>query len=108
MLASDLLREVKLLAAEKPDAIYAKQKGRCWYTKGEAGGEYGCIIGQAIKRLNPELFISLKFGEEAGLNYETVGTLVDLGLIEGDICKLSEIQYSQDIGWKWGDCIWPR
>lgn len=105
MLASDLLREVKLLAAEKPDAVYTSTKDNFRYTQGEAGGEYGCIIGQAIKRLNPELFISLKLGEDEGLDYEAVGTLAGHGLIEGDVGELSDIQARQDKGWKWRECI---
>lgn len=108
MLASDLLREVKLLAAEKPDTIYDRENGCCRYTRGEAGGECGCIIGQAIKRLNLDVFLIMQVAENAGVDLDSVDSLHEYGLITGDVEELSRIQARQDVKHRWRDCVWPR
>ncbi len=55
-----LIDEVKKLATEHPDNIYImpEETVTCMYNDGTCtDGSIGCIFGQAIKRLDPEIKI---------------------------------------------------
>lgn len=55
-----LQAEVRKLAEEYPHAVYkSPDEGGCHYGLGEVENgplELGCLIGQAIRRLDPEVF----------------------------------------------------
>ncbi len=56
-----LIQEVKTLAQEQPNFVYQSipLKG-CYYTKFGASSGNGCLFGQAILRLQPELLPMLE------------------------------------------------
>lgn len=49
-----IIQAVRDLAAERPDAVYrANGSGTCFYTRNGRSGEMGCIVGQALIRVDP-------------------------------------------------------
>lgn len=49
-----IIQAVRDLSAEHPDAVYrATGTGACFYTRGDIGGTCGCLIGQALIRVDP-------------------------------------------------------
>lgn len=56
MNAKDLIEAVRNLAAESPDNRYMG-KSKCEYSRGRCtNGSCGCIIGQAIRKIDTEVF----------------------------------------------------
>jgi hypothetical protein len=103
---SVVLNEVKKLAEEKPDFLYAPQNigVKCFYNKGSALGPEcdGCIIGQALQRL----------GWDDKKEMEFFGAVDDLFLAHissylqnTSCCELKQIQMKQDNGVVWGKCV---
>lgn len=55
-LTADLLiNEVKRIAEQNPDFVYKPDGKDCLYTRSENNEDCGCIFGQAILNLKPEL-----------------------------------------------------
>lgn len=53
---NQLVETVQTLAAERPDFVYEQiPLGACYYTKSACSTTDGCLFGQAILRLQPEL-----------------------------------------------------
>ena len=107
-----LEREVRRLAETNPDAEYRAYvpKGEgfasCWYTKGSANGQCGCLIGQAIRVLDPQMYKRIADYEEeqeASLDVSELNPKL-VGFPEASEW-LRFVQYAQDDGHKWLDCI---
>lgn len=109
--AEQLVKEVKELAEQNPDFVYSGSDdggGWCFYTKSIDSQECGCIIGQGILKLQPNLRSYLQQAE-AGLIPDVSCLLINLGinyLAESKrLSWLKSVQYSQDRGLSWGDSI---
>ena len=110
-----LVAEVRSLAADCPDVVYSPCGVYCMYTKGEAGCGVGCIVGQAILRLQPELREGLVRVDRRELGNTTAMQLMGsmrlwVGTESGkeayrNAYWLSRVQTSQDRGTQWGECI---
>ncbi len=50
-----LIQEVKRLANQNPDFVYQSCNNTCFYTRSENNNDCGCIFGQAILNLQPDL-----------------------------------------------------
>jgi hypothetical protein len=93
------------LATEQPGVIYDKGNAKlCRYTRGEAGCGSGCIIGQAILNVYPELEPKLLLIDAADEGTGVRGLLQSLGIktSENQICWLSTLQGQQDFENPWG------
>ena len=101
-----LEQEVHRLAEENPDATYQGVGDGCWYTTGTAGGQVGCLIGQAIQVLDPQMYKRIADYEEeqeASLDVSELNPKL-VGFPEASEW-LRFVQYAQDDGHKWLDCI---
>lgn len=97
---SQIYNEVEKLVNEYPEAIY---KGHCNYITGKVENgpkEEGCIIGQAIRRLDPGFDFGCRDGSPIGhlvnssiLNFENDST--------EKLIKLIDTQIHQDAGHNW-------
>lgn len=97
-----LVAEVRRLAAENPDAVYGKSTSTCSYLYGTAGSGNGCIIGQAILAIDPDLrdFLRQVDGESIHAIYERLG--LDYG---PEIRWLNRVQYKQDCRYTWDKAV---
>ena len=108
-----LEREVRRLAEANPDAEYRAYAPKgdvsgysCWYTKGSANGQSGCLIGQAIRVLDPQMYKRIADYEEeqnASLDVSELHPKL-VGFPEASEW-LKFVQYAQDDGHKWLYCI---
>jgi hypothetical protein len=98
----DLENAVRELAIQNPTATYYNSTGVCLYTYGSSGQGTGCLIGQAILKLDDKLYNFLR-KEDYFSPMSINGILKKLNL-EGSIW-LSHIQKLQDIGDTWARCI---
>lgn len=103
-----LMNEVRSLAEQNPDFIY-DGGGRCFYTKSIHSEECGCIIGQAILRLQPNLRPYLEYIEK-GLIPNVCGLLtshfeIDYYQNKKKIDWLACVQSSQDKGICWQNAV---
>lgn len=116
---SDLVAEVRRLAAEDPDHVYRPPVhdvgeenptwADCSYVTGEDGK--GCLIGQALSNLGVPFEELVKFE-----GYNVVMTLGLMGLVDEDHvsdraahtdeeCFLMRVQYEQDDSRPWGEAV---
>lgn len=102
--ASTLERAVRKLVSEKPDACYSIPSGPCQYTTGLAGGKVGCIIGQAIKMVRPDIWKLLEAMEKAGRSCTIDDVFPDFR-ISGNVKWLRAVQLSQDCGTTWSKAV---
>lgn len=102
--ATELERVVRQLVKEKPDVVYTGVEGRlgCFYTKGSAGGECGCLIGQALRRLSPEDYDKLAKREELGQSLQSV---MLLNIVRGNCEWLQHVQHCQDRSFSWSQAV---
>lgn len=106
--ASDLIAEVRRVAAERPDYNYREEIRKvgfddCVYQL--PNGEPGCLIGQGLFPLMEDKNI---FSEFPGLNEDDVEGLEVAGLIDGterEIAWLSRAQIRQDAGFTWSEAV---
>ena len=106
-----IVRRVKWLAKKYPDAEYIMDdmSGSCLYTKGHVDNgpkQLGCIIGQAILHVCPELKKELQHIDSEMVSASTC--LVNLGCAayyETNLMLLDEIQCQQDSGKKWSEAV---
>lgn len=104
----DLAKEIIRLARENPDYIYHSNGDSCYYTKPNGG----CIIGQALTNLYPELKLLLK--EIDSRNAITVSMLFSTLKVDNTIptSYFSDIQHNQDMEESWiqsvelSDIVW--
>ena len=97
-----LVAEVRRLATENPDAVYINITGTCSYLNGTAGCGSGCIIGQAILAIDPDLRDFLR--QVDGVSISAISKR--LGLSYGpEIRWLSRVQSKQDCGHTWGKAV---
>lgn len=98
---SDLVAEVRRLADEQPDFIYKQPSGsHCSYRP--QGGNDGCIVGQALRRLGWEVPFLLDDGP--------IDDNIQEGRFPVDATRaearwLLSIQSWQDCGASWGKAI---
>lgn len=108
-----LIKRVRDLAADHPDAVYNMDPrlGKCAYTIGEAGGGTGCIFGQALKDLvAPDMWEEWQRTER---RYSTSpGSITDLLDCHSDVEIGSDeyywcqhVQDRQDNKMTWGEAI---
>lgn len=102
--ASTLEKVVRKLASETPTAVYSIPSGPCQYTAGLAGGKIGCIIGQAIKTVRPDIWKLLKAMEKAGRSCTIDDVFPDFR-ISGNIKWLRAVQLNQDCGTSWSKAV---
>lgn len=101
-----LINKVRELAEENPSAIYEGDQDGCFYTIGEAGQGSGCIIGQALLKLDPSLETNL-----IAMDVNPVGakTLLEdylhMNLTTADIDWLVRVQTHQDEAKPWEDSV---
>lgn len=110
--AADLIREVRIIAAERPDFAYADQPGgdgTCSYFGRSTSDHTGqpCIIGQAFKRLGyePE---GLRFGELNEGQNPNINTVIQTWSIPASTPEsmwLGRVQRKQDHGDNWGTAV---
>lgn len=110
-----VVNEVRKIAAERPDFVYATQEGRdlpssCSYVGAIAGfdGGEGCIVGQALARLGhtkEELFRQEAMSADMAvsrLGYRL--SSVGLGYANPEVW-LQRVQSEQDRGKSWGEAV---
>ncbi len=93
-----LIDEVRKLANEKPDFVYERPiaSGPCSYTKSKTSETEGCIFGQAIFRLQPELKSYLC---DCGIN--TLIQLLEIKASKQEIIWCCRVQGYQDRANSW-------
>lgn len=113
--ATQVIEEVRRLAAEQPDFVYSEQEGSdanedCSYfgcalglTSGQA-----CIVGQALASLDVDMS-DLKRQEDNGYGMD-IGAALEQGVVEipynvEERAWLSNVQYHQDRGEPWGRAV---
>ncbi len=114
---SDLIKEVRRLANENPDFVYPEFKkphnGRtCSYLKSEKS-DVGCIFGQAILNIQPDLkefLIHFDCEVDSGIKKCLQTLFPDIDLTypstsreQLDWCE--KVQDEQDRGSTWGEAI---
>lgn len=102
----ELIEAVRGLADENPDFMYQPFNSRCYYTKGR-NDTPGCIIGQALLKLDPGLEIELTNTDREGI-IPGVSDLIDALQIEAhkpDRIWLEVVQGRQDLGSNWGKAV---
>lgn len=101
--ATDVVNEIRKVAAEQPDFIYNEGGlAECMYTKNTDGSPGGCIVGRALMRLGVE---EEDLVESDGQFASRV--LSDLG-ISGDrfvMLWIAEVQEVQDGGKTWAEAV---
>jgi hypothetical protein len=107
----ELIRAVRELAAESPDAVYETDAANCCeYTRPACGNGCGCLIGQAIVRCDPDMKESLvrfddtRSVERKPLELNTGVCLSTSGNIVGEDW-LASVQDRQDNGATWSDAV---
>lgn len=104
-----LISHVRALAKKNPLAVYnSPQSGvsgrQCFYTRGDAAGEPGCLLGQALVRAG----ISRARLEKLDTHPRTISlVLYDLGLrgTRSQERWLHEVQVSQDVKNSWKKAV---
>ena len=101
-----LEQEVRRLAEENPDATYQGVGDGCWYTTGTAGGQVGCLIGQAIRNLDKEMYDRIAGYEEEKRRSVEICMMRDVFVGFPKVSTwLREVQYHQDSGFSWSQCL---
>lgn len=104
----DLVKEVKKIASENPDFIYAGKY--CSYFGQEVGDPTGqcCIIGQAFKNLN----IDTSGIKEGGkITSPNIYIIIHRGMVDiqidsdSDVIWLAKVQSVQDRKDPWGEAV---
>lgn len=111
--ATELIQEVRKIAAERPDFIYSNQgvdTNLCSYFGRAVGDESGspCIVGQALKNLevNTEELWEV---EHAGKDSD-IGTVLGRGYVDIECTGieamwLARVQMRQDDGLSWAEAV---
>lgn len=103
-----LIQEIRKLATDWPNFVYERCGSACNYTKSKNNPNKGCIFGQAILNLQPDL------KELLTNNNSTPITTVLLNLLDFEykqevngnkISWCAEVQNKQDYGQSWANAI---
>lgn len=115
MNTGELITEIRRLAATHPNTKYNPEAEVCYYTKGPLKNsrlkKEGCIIGQAIRRVCPELFKKLEELEAAMDDPMEINTLIDEyseyfpGWGRKQVTWLEEVQRVQDNKNSWSVAV---
>lgn len=112
--ATELIQEVRKIAAERPDFIYSGQPNGshclCSYFGRAIGDEAGspCIVGQALKNLEVPME-GLREVEHAGEDSD-ISTVLDRGYVDieytgSEAMWLAKVQMKQDDGETWAKAV---
>ena len=112
--ATELIQEVRKIAAERPDFIYSDQTestlNLCSYFGRAIGDESGspCIVGQALKNLEVPMEGLLEV-EHAGKDSD-ISTVLAMGYVDidysgGEAIWLDKVQMKQDDGKPWAEAV---
>ena len=113
--ATQVIEEVRRLAAEQPDFVYGTQEGAdanedCSYFGCAVGVTSGqaCIVGQALASLNVDMS-DLKRKEAKGFAM-AIGEALEQGVVdilytEEEQAWLSNVQYHQDREESWAQAV---
>lgn len=104
--AGPLVTEVKRLQKEFPEATYKKIGSSCSYSTGTVSKgpkTRGCIVGQALRNVYPDLF------KVAKKEYDTYGVTelldnMNIMVTKNQMNYLETVQNNQDVGFCWGVC----
>lgn len=104
---SEILKEVRRLQKQYPDCVYTQES--CSYTSGSCKNgpkTKGCLVGQAIRGVYPELFKSIKKNDDTGCSIESIilSGAYDIKGSQRDKDRLQNIQCNQDNRKPWGSC----
>jgi hypothetical protein len=107
----DLKKEVARLVNTYPNTVYSSKIHTCFYTKVRTESGEGCLFGQAITNLYPELKPKLEEIDRGiksgcdnngeGYRIETILEMFEFEPWEG----ANDIQDNQDTHHKWCECI---
>lgn len=110
--AKKLIDAVMGLAANHPDAVYEKQdRGaswsacgpQCFYTLGQAGGGVGCIFGQALQAIKPE--IDWKRFDDPPVSIRVLLSDIGCECTESEDQWMTRCQKKQDDGETWSAAV---
>jgi hypothetical protein len=120
---NDIIKQVRIVAAERPEHVYEKpdgENGSCHYFY---DGAPSCIIGHAFHSLgvNVNQLARVNPGPFKNDVMPVDVAVVSLGLVKGDVNPevmdaypaeqetevewLKEVQHNQDEGESWGDAV---
>jgi hypothetical protein len=107
--AGVLIRYIRILQKQYPEAVYKKntKSSGCYYSQGSISGgpkTKGCIVGQAIRHVYPDLFQEIK-----GTSYDesSVDAIIDNFDFDCTVNQrhwLMNFQNNQDSQNCWGVC----
>ncbi len=113
--ATQVIEEVRRLAAEQPDFVYAEQEGAnpnedCSYFGCHLGNTAGqaCIVGQALANLNVDM-AKLEEAEDSGndtdIDSVLVSGIVNITYTSEEAKWLGNVQYHQDRKEPWARAV---
>lgn len=113
--ATELIQEVRKIAAERPDFVYGKQglfsPDTCSYFGRDIGDESGspCIIGQALKNLGVDTSRLKQAEDEYDDNIGIASALdvrhIEISYTDREALWLSHVQTKQDSDRPWAEAI---
>lgn len=94
--------KVRELAEQYPDSVYKKPGDKCLYKQGNNGTSFpGCIIGLAIKDLDPNTYANLD-----GIIHGSIQWVLRRAYgMDGGTDWLEVVQDKQDYERPWSECI---
>lgn len=100
-----LIEQIRTLAAENPRAVYLPEVGlaRCSYTKGEAAGRPGCLIGQALADLGAPMRTLKAYDIKV---VSSILSKLDIEVTLEQVEWLRTVQYSQDAKCNWQSAVY--
>lgn len=108
MMIDQIIEQVRRLATEYPDTVYPQpEPGKCLYTVGACGSGSGCIVGQAIIAVKPDLAETLAHIDELTPNkpvHSLVGRL-EIKCTQEKLSWLGKVQRKQDDGKRWHEAV---
>lgn len=104
-----VVQAVRDIVKENPEVIYHQEGGYCYYTKGKAtNGQCGCLIGQAIIKVYPELEEKLKQIDNELNTVPAADSLIEYHLMFEESLGsmwLGYVQSQQDNGKTWEHAV---
>jgi hypothetical protein len=109
--ATEIIQEVRRLAAERPDYVYDEGEEpeggdsiRCFYWKDDRPS---CIFGHALFRLGvtPERLQAADAVAPVGDSIESLLNRLAVGETPTETQWMGTVQRRQDDGWAWGEAV---